>query len=652
MRLLKVRVQNYKCIEDSTEFTIGPVTCLVGKNESGKTAVLQALYKLKPVVPGDSRFEMLEYPRRRYSEYKDRHVNGPDPVVTTTWEIEPADRDCVAAVLGPSGLKSETVVVTKDFDNREMWTLTVDERYVVKHYLDRSGLHQEELANLSTAKTVKELVVTLASYAAPSEREAALLQTLQSTFKDKTALSAAVEALSQQLPRFVYFGTYDRLPGQVSVTDLLARQGSQDPSSLKTADHIFMALLDLAGTKPEDLDKAQKYEELIAELEGVQNRITEEIFNYWSQNRYLRVSFKFDYGRPGDPPPFNSGWVFRTRIENTRHGVTVGLDDRSTGFVWFFSFLAWFSQLQKHYGSKLVVLLDEPGLSLHGRAQADLLRYINERLKGRYQVLYTTHSPFMVDADNLSSVRTVEDVFTENGKPVGTKIGEEVLSTDPDTVFPLQAALGYDITQSMSIGPHALVVEGPSDLLYLKWFSRQLRLRGRTDLDSRWTISAVGGIDKVRSFVALFSGKVLHTAVFTDNHAGNGWEVRRLRESGVLGNGCVLTADTYTGQAEADIEDMVGRRLYINVVNRAYGLAGDSQLSTEAARMPTVRAEVASHFTRLNAETPRFDHGEPAVYLTEHVRDANAADQLPEMHVALDRFEQLFRELNALLPSR
>jgi hypothetical protein len=115
-------------------------------------------------------------------------------------------------------------------------------------------------------------------------------------------------------------------------------------------------------------------------LEGVSNFVSSAIFRYWSQNRHLKVQFRYDEGLPGDPAPYNTGHVFATRIENTRHGVTVRFDERSTGFVWFFSFLVWFSQMEKTYGKKLVILLDEPGLSLHGKAQADLLRYINEKL--------------------------------------------------------------------------------------------------------------------------------------------------------------------------------------------------------------------------------------------------------------------------------
>lgn len=125
--------------------------------------------------------------------------------------------------------------------------------------------------------------------------------------------------------------------------------------------------------------------------------------------------------------------------------------------------------MKKEYGNNLIVLLDEPGLSLHATAQADLLRYMNEKLVPNHQVIYSTHSPFMIDQSDLLSCRTVEDATGPNDEVLGTKVSGEVLSTDADTLFPLQASLGYDITQSLFVGEHTLLVEGPSDLLYIQW---------------------------------------------------------------------------------------------------------------------------------------------------------------------------------------
>jgi len=116
----------------------------------------------------------------------------------------------------------------------------------------------------------------------------------------------------------------------------------------------------------------------------------------------------------------------------------------------------------------------------------------------------------MIPAEDLLSARTVEDVVSEeDGKLqiLGTKVGDRVLSTDKDTLFPLQSALGYEISQSLFVGEHTLLVEGPSDYLYLRVFADELKSRGRTSLDPRWVICPTGGIDKVSAFMSLFWGQ-------------------------------------------------------------------------------------------------------------------------------------------------
>ena len=100
--------------------------------------------------------------------------------------------------------------------------------------------------------------------------------------------------------------------------------------------------------------------------------------------------------------------------------------------------------MKSNYGKNLILLLDEPGLSLHGKAQQDLLRYINEKLKPDYQVIYTSHSPFMIDSRNVFSLRGVEDAVEttkENGhteeKFLGTKVHKNIITRERDSIVPL-----------------------------------------------------------------------------------------------------------------------------------------------------------------------------------------------------------------------
>lgn len=643
MFLRSVRIKNYKCIEDTGVFRLDKVTCLVGKNESGKSAILEALYKLNPVVADEGDYDVIEYPRRRWSLYREKRETDPDIVLETVWELDDSDQEILTEKFGNKALSTKEVTITKGYDNTLNWEISYNEGNILKCVLENSGLYKEEVDALKEISTIEELIAYLEGKSNRSERENLFLENLIKTFPKKTVFSGVKNILQNRLPKFVYFPNYERMRGRVALHDLVNRKNQ---NKLDLSDRIFLALLDLAGTSIDEINKIGTLEHLYAELEAVSNRITETIFHYWSQNRHLEVEFRLDQGRPGDPPPFNQGFIFQTRIRNSRHGVTVNFEERSTGFIWFFSFLVWFSQLQKYYGKNLLLLLDEPGLSLHGRAQQDLLRYFREQLAPYYQVIYTTHSPFMIDPEALLSVRIVEDVVTSSGEVLGTKVREDVFATESETVFPLQAALGYDITQTLFVGKNVLLVEGPSDFLYLKWFSSELQHQNREGLDRRWVITPSGGIDKIASFVALFGGNEINIAVITDFHSGLKGKIKSLTELYRLIG--VFTVNSYLGQAEADIEDLLGREFYFALVNRCYNLSDEYTLNPkkEPKNLRVVK-EVEEHFRTLPPDFPEFDHYTPAAYLVENGKDLR--NELPGLNCALDRFEQLFKDLNKLL---
>lgn len=646
MKLKSLKVQNYKCIEDSNEFSIESVTCLVGKNESGKTALLQALYKLNPDIGKDETFnDLQEYPRRKYSEYKSQRDENPANVLTTVWELEKADQDILIEKIGENAFIDNIVIFKKGYDNKTYFELNLNEEQILDNYYKKCGLDIDEISKLGNPKTVKELIEKLESLETFSDQQKELLDKLKQAFPSSSPKQSCINHLHKELPIFLYFNSYYKLPGKISIDALLKKRNE---NNLDSMDEVFLALLDLAGTSLDQVNQITQYEELSAEMEAVSNRISYEIFEYWSQNSHLEVVCEIGQALAGDPQPFNTGIIFRIRIKNNRHKVTLSFDERSAGFVWFFSFLVWFSQLKKVYGDNLIILLDEPGLTLHGKAQADLLRYINDKLKPYHQVIYTTHSPFMIDPDNFLGIRTVEDVISE-----GTKVGDRVFSTDSDTIFPLQAALGYEITQTLFIGKHTLLVEGPSDLLYLKWFSNELKNQGRTYLDPRWIIAPCGGIDKFGSFNALFGGNKLDVAILADFSDGQKKKIRTLKESSLLKKGHVFSAEMFIDQEEADIEDILGRTFYVTLINKCYSLNDPYSIPEEKSAGAPIRVlkEVEKHFSGLpDNKFPEFDHYRPSSFLIEN--SAELKTILPNLDIAFDRFETLFKEINCLLSEK
>lgn len=646
MRLSKVRVTNYKSVLDSNWFTVDDLTCLVGKNESGKTALLESLEKLNSVDSKRTDFNLTEYPRMHWSEYEE---SGKVAIaLTTEWRLDDEEIEFINRSTPEPVLKSNVIRIIKNYENKLDWEIPLDYEKAVQSLVNASGLNDEEkkvLGKQPNTTKLMEALRNLGENATP--RHHTFLTELEGRFPEGSLLPHTIAYLQKRLPKFVYYSHYDVLPGRVSIDQLINAESNGTLDQV-AGSKIFIALLSMVGTTIQKLNQINKSEELISKLEAVQNRISKRIFKYWSQNKHLRVRFVYGEASPGDPPPYNSGKVFQTRIENLRHEATINLNERSTGFIWFFSFLVWFSEVQREHGDNLVVLLDEPGLSLHGKAQHDLLRFMREELMPKYQVVYTTHSPFMIEANNLLACRTVEDVVTKDDEILGTKVGDDVLSTDSDTLFPLQAALGYDITQSMFIGEHCLLVEGPSDLLYLQWASSELRRRGRKGLDMRWTITPCGGIAKVFSFMSLFGGNKLHVAVLTDYGKGDKKKVEELRKSDLLRRSHVLTADEYSkNQNEADIEDILGRSFYIELVNSAYGLHGKHKITTvpPVGASERVTEEVKQHFMTRPLSISEYDHFTPAKYLLENTDQIATA----EVDAALGRFEKLFADINALL---
>ena len=96
MLLKSARITEYKSIWDSGEFEVSDITCLVGKNEAGKTAILEALYKVNPIIPGDSGFDVTDdYPRAYVSDYEEEvkdEERDPAKVVEAHFELEEIDR--------------------------------------------------------------------------------------------------------------------------------------------------------------------------------------------------------------------------------------------------------------------------------------------------------------------------------------------------------------------------------------------------------------------------------------------------------------------------------------------------------------------------------------------------------------------------------
>ena len=147
---------------------------------------------------------------------------------------------------------------------------------------------------------------------------------------------------------------------------------------------------------------------------------------------------------------------------------------------WFFSFYLTFLVESEKAHAGAILLLDEPGLHLHIRAQQKLLGFF-QRISKKNQTVYSSHSPFMVDPRHLDNVRTVYLNKPEGSERVYTHVS---LGTEPegdrDTLLPLQAALGYELAQTLFIGKRVLIVEGITDYCIIQGLKSLFIEAGKT----------------------------------------------------------------------------------------------------------------------------------------------------------------------------
>ena len=391
MKLKSFQVTDFRSIRDSGVIDINDVTCFVGKNESGKTALMQALYRLNPINEEDMEFNSTEdYPRVDVDvdvdvdDYEYDVENGkrkPARVIKVWFELENDDLENLVVDYSEKIIGNKTIELSRGYDNTLHFSINISEVNLTEHLIKK--LLPEELADEAKQyKTVDDLVAYCGE-AITDEDKAESITLLQTELNkiqnaggaNKFFYTSYIEPL---VPKFLYFDEYYQMLGQENLNALKQRR---DGNKLEDADRPLLGLLEHARI---DLDKAinaTNTQDLKNKLEGAGNRLTKTLLKFWSQNKHLQIKFDVREAKSEDPVHMRSGINIWAEIYDSKHFATTPMGRRSRGFVWFFSFLAYFGQQKAKHETPLILLLDEPGLSLHAKAQSDLLDYIEAELK-------------------------------------------------------------------------------------------------------------------------------------------------------------------------------------------------------------------------------------------------------------------------------
>ena len=660
MRLKKFQVMNYRSISDSGPIRVDHLTALVGRNESGKSNLLRALLSLKP-AEGLEELPHENFPRHRHiGECTDE-----TKIVTSTWELDEEEKAELAGIW-PRAEGASKVVISRcygpvrqvgfqpipahKFDRKSVRSKIREVVDAVKSSAD--SLDESVRSALDSAvDTFKQSVKPSGDYAAWASAAKPALAALRDALDSAgnpldEAQVAPIECLEElvddiaedeekhqaarswavkKMPIFIFLDQYPALSGDQDISEYLQRQ---EQGQATEADENFKKMCKVAGLDPEEVQSclASGDSRMRNILQSEADRtITEKIQSLWT-DRDVRVQFRIDANQ-----------ISTSVLDPKRDSVPINLSERSRGFQWFFSFYVTFAaDTDGGEASNAILLLDEPGLYLHAKSQGDLLNHLDGGF--RNQVIYTTHSPFMVPTHKLDSVRTVNisDEFE-------TTVSNNPSTGDSKTLFPLQSALGYDLAQSLFIGPKNLVVEGVTDFWILSSISGYLHDTRRSGLARDVTITPVGGAQKIHYMVALLSAENLDVLVLLDHEKDTEETKNRLISSTNMRDKNILFVSEAFKPAppkSVAIEDLLDPEVYESLVKEAYASDLEKVARSINKEIPQIAKRFDVAFKKAGLE---FRKTRPARLLLEKMSSEPGTIVTEEV---ADRFSRLYARIN------
>jgi predicted ATPase len=620
MRLKAARVQSYRSIRDSglVEIESGK-TILVGPNEAGKTVFLQALQQVNPPkgMPG---FDALrDYPR---SEYNDITTGRIAPKDVTVVEAHFALDDEDGALL-PTEFQNCTYVSGRRLDNTtwrrldnappriKFKDIQNDLIRLAAHADTRvpppqegtvapatpsarldsttSGFDNETQISGDTATKIKNwLKETFPHVDENNSAEISRYDKLEGLAGQGDARDKVLQILDGRIPILVLFSNYFRVKPIIHLEHLAQRiEGNiLDDVYYDYGNKCLLQLLGFTARELSNLGKAaepprgdaaalkvyrDQLDKRSYQLNSASVRLTDHIRQVWvpdqkrSEADRLRVVADQQY--------------LKVVVEDEL-GVEIELDQRSEGFQWLVSFFVVFFAEAVDRHKNAILLLDEPGLSLHGLKQREFRTTIS-RLAANNQTLYTTHSPFLVGPDELDIVRVVE--MTD--RKVGTKVHTKITANDPAALLPLQEALGYDLAQSLFAQQRNLVLEGLTDYWYVDACSQLLADSKVAQLNEKIALVPAGDAGKVVYYATILYAQKLKVAALLDSDAAGDQSAKQEVLVNTLGNKAILrTKDAYSGAVKKpEIEDLL-RTTLIEIMKSDFGVDVSAQAGSQPER--------------------------------------------------------------------
>ena len=619
MRLTQFKVTNFRSVDDSGWVEVDGVTALIGVNESGKTNLLVPLWKLNPAREGEIQ-PTSDYPKKMFGEIRD----APEKFCFITADFE-VNEHCaaIAKVAGIDEESAQLIRVLRYFDEEYKVEFPEFERPSKVPSSEVQGTLselQDDIASMPELRKEagfkeqlkKQVEVLLCGAETDADADADQLMhvadVLESTIPEEPAKTSSlvprvrrtiedleemrkritasdpgereevVNAVISRLPKFVYYSNYGNLDSEIylpHVVENLRRNdlGAKEAAKTRTLRVLFKfvrlkaeEILEL-GRDFEESQNGRPTPEQIAEiaekkrersilLQSAETSLTKQFREWWKQGDY-----RFELQADGNH--------FRIWVSDDRRPEKIELESRSTGLQWFLSFYLVFlvESLGEHKDAML--LLDEPGLSLHPLAQRDLSSFF-DNLSKTNGIIYTAHSPFLVDADRIDRARKVYVAADGTTKATSNLRHTESDGEQPGAAYAVHSALGLTVAESLLIGCQPVIVEGASDQHYLTAIKSLLIADGKITPKRELVFAPAGGAKTTKIVASILTGRDEKLPVVLLDGDAPGKRMAQELAGGLYAGETskVLCTDSFAGFCESEIEDLLPVGFLAVVIDR------------------------------------------------------------------------------------
>jgi predicted ATP-dependent endonuclease of OLD family len=641
--LEKFRVRNFRSVNDSGWINTNDLTALIGTNEAGKTNLLLPLWKLRP-ANGEPIDALVDYPRQKYSTYKSEGDN--DAFVEADFILNEGQQKELSEELNLSediishirfarywnGKYSAILLSFYEgrFDGNAFSNFFNAQVKSIEPFGDFAGVEKvkEAISNLISKskkwdyKTLKENLGTELKALEELEYEANEVQ--RDAINDVIGRAEKIQIILDSrgylhnemykiafkyLPSFVYYSDYGNLNSEIYLPRVIEDLAKPDLKGIeRDKTRTLKVLFDFVRLSPNEIlelgneqshvktktdeiisGEARKKKEREILLFSASTSMTTKFKEWWKQGDY-RFRFQAD------------GNHFRIWVSDDRRPEEIELESRSRGLQWFFSFFLVFLVESRDEHSGCILLLDEPGVTLHPSAQEDLIEFF-KALSQDNQVVYTTHSPFLIDSSNLGNVKAV--YVDENGHSAvstdlrrGSKVAEK-------SVYPAHAAIGLTISETFLNGCQPVLVEGVSDQIYLHSIKTYLVKNGVIKPERELVFIPTGGVKGMKPIINIISSKdaTLPVVVLDSDNAGKKMAATLLGDLYSDDKKKMLEVDGFVQLQNAEIEDLIPKEILLESFDRRFridefALADD--INENEAFLPQAESYATKHDLVLN----------------------------------------------------